>query len=260
MRPIRILLVPAAAALLLASLGACSGNSSEPPSTTTDGATTSASPSESASTTAAPTDDGGATSGTGCAATDASVPENAAVGPTADLDGDGQADELWLADDGDVRTLGVRTASGAVFSTDFTSAAPQAATAFGQVLGDGSAIVLLDTGRAVPLYAVVDCALVETQNEQGEQYTFDKGFTGYGTGVGCVDADDAGLALVGYLAETEGEETTVTTTQIELSDGGASASNGQETVEKSLPSDDPLVTAASTVGCGDAEPVHEPES
>lgn len=195
----------------------------------------------------------------GCAATDATVPDGAATAPTADLDGDGRADELWLADATDgTRTLGVRTASGAVLSVDFTSAAPQAASALGQVLGDGTAIVLLDTGRAVPLYAVTGCALVATENEQGEQYTFDRGFTGFGTGVGCEDGD-GGLGLVGYLAETRGQQTDVTTTRIELSDGGTLARNGTADERTGLGSDDPLVTAATSVTCGDNEAaVQEP--
>ncbi len=250
-------LVPATAMVVLA-LAACSGGggeaegsvppSSDGPTSTAEPTTPSSSPSDSGS--------GGATDVAGCAATDATVPENAAVGPTADLDGDGKPDELWLADDGNTRMLGVRTASGAVFSTDFTSAAPEPASAIGQVLGDGSAIVLLDTGRAVPLYAVVDCELVATQNAEGEQYTFDLGFTGYGTGVGCEDG-----GLVGYLADTSGDKTTVTTTAITLSDQGATAANGDSTTTSDLASDDPLVQQATSVTCGDNEPpVQEPQS
>lgn len=189
----------------------------------------------------------------GCEPTDAEVPEGAATGESVDLDGDEQADELWLGGDQE-RTLGVRTASGAVFSVEFSAGAPQAATALGQRLGDGSAIVLLDTGREVSLYAVVGCELTPTMNEDGEPYTFDLGFTGYGTGVGCVDRED-GLQLVGLLAESDenGEQFTVTRTAIELHDAGSSASNGEtETVATDVDPQDPAVVSAQEVSCGEA--------
>ncbi|WP_420114589.1 hypothetical protein [Pseudactinotalea sp.] len=251
-----------AAIMVAALLGACSdGGTDTPPDGTTTASQTPSEGTEPSTTDAGTTDPASTESGTaaGCAATDDTVPPEAELGPTADLDGDGAADELWLADVDGTHMLGVQTASGAVFSTEFTSAAPQAASALGQVLGDGSAIVLLDTGREVPLYAVIDCALTPTQNDQAEQYTFDRGFTGYGTGVGCIDVDGGGLSLVGYLAEVEGERATVTTTAIELSDGGAAASNGEATEQTDLDADDPAVEAASEVSCGDAEPVMEPQ-
>jgi hypothetical protein len=189
------------------------------------------------------------------------VPDGAATAPTADLDGDGAADQLWLGG-GDQRILGVATASGAVLSTEFTSAAPQPASAIGQRLGDdGPAIVLLNTGRAVSLYAVVDCEIVPTQNQQGEQYTFDRGFTGYGTGVGCVDLG-SGLQLVGLKAtsDAEGKQFTVTRTAIELAHGGRTATNGPtEVIAEDAAPDDPVVTSAQSVSCGEPqEPVREP--
>lgn len=244
--------------VLLATLTACSGTQ-EPPVGTASGS--SEEPSSAAHTDQTGTTPSQSTSepaAEGCSPTDKTVPPGAVTGATADLDGDGRPDELWLADVDGARVLGVRTASGAVLSTEFTSGAPQSATAYGQVLGDGSAIVLLDTGRAVPLYAVVDCELVPTHNEQGDQYTFDKGFTGYGTGVGCQEVDGDGLRLVGYLAEIEGEQATVTSTPIELAGGGTSARNGQPEQQTGLGPQDPLVAAAESIGCADAEPVHEP--
>jgi hypothetical protein len=208
---------------------------------------------ETPSTTGTPdTGTGDSASPAGCPA-GGSVPHGAHTGATGDLDGDGRPDTLWLSG-GSPRRLGVETASGAVFSTQFTSAAPQAASALGARLGDGSAIVLLDTGRAVPLYAVIDCALVPTANVQGQQYTFDLGFTGYGTGVGCAELR-RGLQLVGLKAEStdSGTTFTVTRTPIELDDHGASARNGQdEVVAEGVAADDPAVTEAQSVTCGTA--------
>ena len=199
------------------------------------------------------------------------VPDGASTAPTADLDGDRAADTLWLAErtGGDgalVRTLGVATASGAVFSVDFDSAAPQEASAIAQRLsGSGPAIVLLDTGRSVPLYAVADCQLVATTNAQGEQYVFDRGFTGYGTGVGCEpvgSSDD--LALYGLLAHQVADGTwSVTGTRVELSQDGRRADNGptSDLVTGAGYPDVPAVAVARTVACGgQTQPVTEPES
>jgi len=241
------------AALLALAVGACSapaadGGTSAPPSSSTAGPTapstpgaTAAPPPPSASSAACPA--GG------------TVPEGAATAPTVDLDGDGQADTLWLSD-GQDRTLGVRTASGAVLSMPFSNGAPFAAKAMGQRLADGSAIVLLDTGRSVAVYAVVGCELVATKNVQGEQYTFDLGFTGYGTGLGCADVG-AGLQLVGLNAAPveSGDAFDVTRTPVDLQDHGRSARNGTtEDVAKNVPDDDPAVQNARTVTCADAPP------
>lgn len=219
------------------------GDSSAPPEDGADGGTSDTGSGEEQS--SSPTG--------GCEPTGAEVPEGAATGESADLDGDEQSDELWLGGDQE-RLLGVRTASGAVFSVEFSAGAPQAATALGQRLGDGSAIVLLNTGRSVSLYAVIDCELTPTMNSDGDPYTFDLGFTGYGTGVGCVDLDD-GLQLVGLLAESDesGEQFTVNRTAIELDDAGSSASNGEtETVATDVDPQDPAVLSAQDVTCGDA--------
>lgn len=268
-------LVLGALALATLTLSACSGaaagDGASPP-TSSEPSSSSASPTQEPSSgdgsTSSGSGDGAATgsgstgggsgTGAGCTATAATIPDGAATGPTADLDGDGEADTLWLADVDGQRELGVQTASGAVFSTDFSFGGPEAATAYGQRLGDGSAIVILDGGRSAPLYAVVDCALVPSTNAQGEQYTFDRGFTGYGTGVGCEDTG-SGLGLVGYLAEVNGDRATVSSTTIDLSHSGAQARNGDKTSTK-VAQDDPLVEQAQSVSCADAQGVHEPES
>src|SRR5205085_2501832 len=94
--------------------------------------------SASASTTAAsavPTDGSspGETTSTvdnrGCAAGGPAIPKSANRARTGDLDGDGVADSIWLAIDGNDRVLGVTTASGARFSTVFTSDSRSTASA-----------------------------------------------------------------------------------------------------------------------------------
>ncbi len=200
--------------------------------------------------------------GGGCKATPKAVPGGAARAKSPDLDHDGKKDTLWLVDKGAKRRLGVRTASGATFSTTFSSAAPQAATAIGQQLGDGSSVILLDTGRSVALYTVINCAIVPTLNVQGKQYTFDLGFTGYGTGVRCVDSG-RGLQLAGLLAKsTSGGKFAVSQTRIALSNNGQRAANApKQSLAKAASESSALVKAARRVRCGKKNAgVDEPQS
>jgi len=247
---------PADPAPVAASPRASSATSTPAPPATTAPA---ASPAPSTSSATASTADGtpdspAAGGGTGCVANSATIPAGAGTAVTGDVDLDGAPDTVWLADTPD-RTLGITTATGATFSTTYSSAAPQAASALGQELQPaGPAIVLLDLGRSVALYAVVDCRLVPTLNAQGQQYTFDLGFTGYGTGVGCVaGGDEEDLQLVGLDAQDTGNGTfRVTRTAVRLSDFGRRATNGATTVvAEGVGSDSPYVQDARTVGCGD---------
>jgi hypothetical protein len=195
----------------------------------------------------------------GCAPGGAPVPSGAATAQTQDLDGDGKEDSLWLVK-GDTRVLGVETASGARFSTTFRNAAPTRANAVGGRLGDGSAVILLDFIREAKLYAVTGCKIVPTLNAQGKQYTFDEGFTGYGSGVGC-PMIGSGRRLVGYLAKPggNGDGYIVTRTLINLSKNGTRADNGPvEEVGSGLAGSDPVVTTAQEIICADGDRVIEP--
>src|SRR5690349_23753484 len=84
----------------------------------------------------------------GCPAGGPAIPKSANRARTGDLDGDGAADSIWLAIDGNDRVLGVSTASGARFSTVFTSDARSTASAVAGRLASGAAIVLLDFPEA----------------------------------------------------------------------------------------------------------------
>jgi hypothetical protein len=202
--------------------------------------------------------------GNGCARNNVAIPADARRVRSADLDLDGEADTLWLADVAGKRTVGVRTATGATFSTVFSSAAPQQAIAIAQKMAPaGPAIVLLDAGRSVLLFDVVDCQLVPTKNKQGAQYIFDKGFTSYGTGVECT-RNGSEYTLAGLLAQPESSNTGVTVfrTTIALSDFGRQARNGtRQTVVAHASSSDPRVRHAQTVSCGTpSASVTEPRS
>lgn len=206
--------------------------------------------------------------GAGCPATAAGTPAGAATAPAIDVDGDGRDDTAWLsgvAGDGE-RTFGITTASGATFSTPFSSASPIAATALAfEPDGELPAYALISDGRIGSLWLVADCAISQVTNPQGEQYTFDLGgFTGFGTGVGCIDANGDGTRdLVGLLAESTDPSTThITRTIIELD--GARASNGpSDELTARSPQDDAEIESARSVSCGnltlDGNGVHEPE-
>src|SRR5206468_10347473 len=97
---------------------------------------------------------------------------------------------------------------------------------FADVTGHGEVIALASDGRQVLLYAVSDCQIIPEKNAQGQQYAFDLGFTGFGTGVGCVDANGAGTTdLVGlkFVPESQGPGT-IRRTIVELK--GPNARNG----------------------------------
>jgi hypothetical protein len=93
------------------------------------------------------------------------------------------------------------------------------------------------------------CELVAEQDVQGRQYAFDLGFTGYGTGVGCVDADHDGTTdLVGlkYVPEPQGAGT-IQRTVVVLT--GPQARNGAtDTVAATRAG---MVDEAHAVTCGD---------
>ena len=188
-----------------------------------------------------------------CRRADVAVPAGAAEKQTLDVDGDGRPDQVWIStspgSDGGV-PFGIATAAGGVFDATIRSASPVARSVLvADVTGKGELIALASDGRQVLLYAISDCALVPEQNAQGQQYAFDLGFTGFGTGVGCVDVDGDGTReLVGlkFVPEANGAGT-IERTIIELK--GSQARNG--------PTDTVPVTRASeaeeaqSVSCGD---------
>ena len=211
--------------------------------------------------TAAPMDraGGGApVAGAGCAPGGDPAPGGARTASIVDIDGDGATDEAWFTDDVDDRRFGITTASGASFSTPIASASPIAASGVVGVVTAGTAtsttvpIALIDTGRSVALYSLAGCTIAQTVDASGEPYTFDKGFTGYGTGVGCPDIDGA-LRLAGLDARGDGERFRIDRTIIELSADGREASNGgTETVADVVLGDSDLVRIARSTTCGTA--------
>jgi hypothetical protein len=259
------LILALAAGLLLGACGdddsddAAGGNAGSAVTTTTAG--------EATTTTAGAATTVTAATGDGCAATGSGTPAGAATAPAIDVDGDGRADTAWLAGaTGGERRFGVTTASGATFSTPFNSASPIAASALVfEPDGQAPAYALVSDGRIGSLWLVADCRISKVVNVQGDPYTFDLGgFTGYGTGVGCIDADGDGKRdLVGLLAEsTDASTTHITRTIIEL-DGDHAANGAKDEITAHSPADDVATESARSVTCGDltldGDGVHEPE-
>ncbi|WP_426310015.1 hypothetical protein [Cellulosimicrobium sp. E-16] len=212
------------------------------------------SPNPSPTDTGTPTADTSTPAAEGCPAAGDGVPAGAGTHEIVDVDGDGRPDTAWLTGGAD-RAFGITTASGATFSAPIESASPVAASAIVQLVAAGDAtapVALVDTGREVLLFSAADCAVTPTQNAQGEQYTFDKGFTGFGTGVGCTEVDGE-LHLAGLNAVSDdGTSFTVSRTFVDLDTGAQTATNGEEeTVAQDAGADDPVVTTAQETSCGD---------
>jgi hypothetical protein len=130
----------------------------------------------------------------------------------------------------------------------------------GNRLGDGTAIILLATGYSATLYAVINCEIVPTMDAKGNQYTFDLGMNGFGTGVAC-PREGKSRYLAGYNAKQDDQDNSdlVIRTRIELSEGGAKADNGEVTDLGHLKYDSPNYFGATGVSCGEAEKAMEPE-
>jgi len=258
----------AATSLLLAG---CSGGS-DSSSPTTDASSTSASPtaapsstdtgSPSPSTSASPSDSATSPSAppttpatSGCPAAGDGVPEGAAATEVIDVDGDGRPDTAWLTG-GAGRTFGITTASGATFSAPIESASPIPASAVvGSVAVTGAGnvpLALVDLGREALVFSLAECRVVQTVDSSGQPFTFDRGFGDQGTGVGCSDTP-TGTRLAGLLAvQNEDGTWTVDRTLVSLNDYGRLASSGSsQTIATDAAADDPVVTTAQEVSCGD---------
>jgi hypothetical protein len=236
-----------AALVGLALLGGCSSGDGDPEAAA---GTTAPAPAPSSSATASSSGSGSA----GCAAAGDGVPAGADAKQTIDVDGDGQPDTEWIATrigaDGAV-TFGVTTASGATFTSEIRSASPVARSVMvADVTGSGELIALASDGRQVLLYGISDCQLVPEQNEQGQQYAFDLGFTGFGTGVGCADVDGDGVSdLLGLLLQPPGAQNAQPVVQqtIVVLDGPV-ARNGATVASPA--GDQARQQAAQSVTCG----------
>jgi hypothetical protein len=146
--------------------------------------------------------------------------------------------------------FGITTAAGGTFGTTIRSASPVARSVLvADVTGKGELIALASDNRQVLLYGISSCSFVPELNAQGQQYAFDLGFTGFGTGVGCVDANGDGTTdLVGlkFAPEPQGEGT-IKRTIVTLN--GPNARNGATDTVPAANANQ--ADEAHTVTCGD---------
>jgi hypothetical protein len=219
------------------------------PASHTGGSTPSASSAPSASATAS------SVARAGCPSSGQPIPAGTNTKPTIDVDGDGRPDTAFISTQPDPHagfTFGVRTASGGLITASMgLSGSPvERSVLFADVTGRGEVIALASDGRQVQLWAVSACRLIPMQNIQGQQYLFDLGFTGYGTGVGCADANGDGLRdLLGLRLVTDPGGTPVSIERTIIRLNGPHASNGPRfTLRSPTPAQAELATS---ITCGD---------
>jgi hypothetical protein len=264
----RVRSVVALALVACLVIGACGDDDGDDARGDGGGTTTNAADRGSATTapTAATTATTEPGSGEACAATSSGPPPGAVTAPTIDVDGDGRDDTAWLAGTpGADRSFGITTASGATFSTPFRSGSPIAASAFAfEPGGELPAYALVSDGRLGSLYSLAGCEVTAVTNPQGDPYTFDLGgFTGFGTGVGCLDLDGDGRRdLVGLLAESVDPSTTRIERTIVRLDGDQASNGPSDELTAHSPGADAEIASARSVTCGDltldGDGVHEP--
>ncbi|MBW0017552.1 MAG: hypothetical protein JO236_08420 [Mycobacterium sp.] len=191
----------------------------------------------------------------GCAPGGTPPPSGAAQRQVGDLDGDGQPDTLWVGqlrtDDGAIKRLvGVTTASGANSDVRITTASPMPLSALAvDAQQDGQHQIIVSDGRGARLYVFADCRLQTAVDSQDVPFLFDlQNLRGHGTGVGCSDLG-SGPRLVGLQALETRDQWTVRRTEIDLS--GTLATIGRSDTLTATSAQDPVVTSAQTISCGD---------
>jgi hypothetical protein len=120
---------------------------------------------------------------------------------------------------------------------------------------NGGHQVIVSDGRSAHVYAFADCRLqtvLDDRAGQGRPFLFDlENLAGNGTGIGCSDLGD-GRHLVGLQALENPANTgqwTVRRTEIDLS--GTQATTGRSDTLTATSAQDPVVTSAQTISCGD---------
>ncbi len=229
------------------------------PATPTTPATASASATGTPTTPSVPAAVSAAPRSAGCPATGGGVPAGAKRRTTIDVDGDGRADLLWmrLQADGSV-LIGVTTASGATFDTVYRSASPIARSVLvARPTPTSQPVLLVSDGRSIDLETVVACGIHQVTDTRGARYTFDVGFTGYGTGIGCLGPGDRpGLTGLNAPYPADRRHYTVTRTFVVLT--GTTARNGaRDVLHATLPRDRRLIDSARAVTCGDLTLLHD---
>ncbi|MCV7098878.1 hypothetical protein [Mycobacterium palustre] len=116
---------------------------------------------------------------------------------------------------------------------------------------DGQHQIIVSDGRGAHLYAFADCRIQTVADNQGAPFLFDlENLRDRGTGIGCGDLGppSAGRHLVALQARNDGQWT-VRRTEIDLN--GTLATIGASDTVTAASAQDPAVTSAQTISCGD---------
>jgi hypothetical protein len=169
---------------------------------------------------------------------------------TRQVDINGTPATLWVTDTG---LVGLVTPGGSD-EVLVTSASPiplQAVLIDAKSPADpgGNHQLIVSDGRGARLYAVDGCAIRTVLGPDGTPFVFDlQNLRGHGTGVGCSDLGD-GRRLVGLQALPESGQWVVHRTEIDLD--GTRATIGRADTVTAASAQDPAVTSAQTISCGD---------
>jgi hypothetical protein len=202
-----------------------------------------------------------ASAAAGCPPGGIAPPAGAATRQVGDLDGDGRPDTLWVGlvrDDPSFqgrisRVVGITTASGANSDVQISSASPMPLTALAvDAQNDGGNQIIVSDGRGARLYTFAECRLQAVVDGAGAPFVFDlQNLRDHGTGIGCSDLGN-GRRLVGLQALQSLPNTgqwTVRRTEIDLN--GTLATIGRSDTVTATSAQDPAVTSAQTISCGD---------
>ena len=163
---------------------------------------------------------------------------------------------MWVGQfrDGDGhsnRVVGVSTASGANSDVQISSASPMPLTVLAiDAQDNGGNQIIVSDGRSARLYTFAACRLQAVVDRAGAPFVFDlQNLRDHGTGVGCSDLGN-GRRLVGLQAlQTDTGQWTVRRTEIDLN--GTVATIGPSDTVTATSAQDPAVTSAQTISCGD---------
>jgi hypothetical protein len=195
----------------------------------------------------------------GCTPGGAPPPAGAGMRKVNDLDWDGQPDTLWVGQFRDggrtERVVGVTTASGANSDVPVDSASPIPLSALAiDAQQDGQHQVIVSDGRGAHLYAFANCRLQTVADNQGAPFLFDlQNLRDRGTGIGCGDLGppSAGRHLIGLQALDNGQSGQWTVRRTEIDLNGTLATIGASDTVTATSAQDPAVTSAQTISCGD---------
>jgi hypothetical protein len=186
----------------------------------------------------------------GCPPGGTPPPAGAAQRQIANLDGSDGASTLWVGG-GVNRVVGVTTASGTNSDVQISSASPMPLAALAiDARNDGGNQIIVSDGRSARLYTFSECRLQTVVDAHYRRpFVFDlQNLRDNGTGVGCSDLGD-GRQLVGLQAVNTDNQWTVRRTEINLN--GIVATTGRSDTVTATSAQDPAVTSAQTISCGD---------